>query len=112
MKTTLPIIGMHCASCAIKIEKALGKIEGVASANVNYATQKATVEHVDALDVALLHKAVHDLGYKTDDEKKAAAHSRTPSSHNHMTHGSDMQTAARRALIAFLFAVPAFILAT
>ena len=48
-KVTIPISGMHCASCAQKIEKALKKIEGVSSANVNFATEKATVEFDDKL---------------------------------------------------------------
>ncbi|MDP2908771.1 MAG: heavy metal translocating P-type ATPase, partial [Nanoarchaeota archaeon] len=43
-KTTLAIKGMHCASCAVIIEKALKKTAGVANANVNFSTEKATVE--------------------------------------------------------------------
>ncbi|HEX9664454.1 MAG TPA: heavy metal translocating P-type ATPase, partial [Patescibacteria group bacterium] len=38
------ISGMHCASCALTIEGNLQKTKGVKSANVNFATQKATVE--------------------------------------------------------------------
>src|SRR5688572_16711604 len=40
---TLPVEGMTCASCVRRIEKALGKVEGVSSANVNLATEKAHV---------------------------------------------------------------------
>ena len=39
------IKGMHCASCAVNIEKALQKEPGVKSANVNYATEKAYIEY-------------------------------------------------------------------
>ena len=42
--TTLPIIGMDCASCVRNVEKALGKVEGVTTANVNFATEQASVE--------------------------------------------------------------------
>ena len=112
MKTTIDIHGMHCASCAIKIEKALGKIDGVASANVNYATEKASIEHGDTLNVALLHQAVHNLGYQTDEEEKASvAHSHPPNPHDHMKHGGDMKTTANRALIAFALAIPSFAIA-
>ena len=38
------ITGMTCASCAIRIEKGLNKIEGVSLANVNFALEKATIE--------------------------------------------------------------------
>ncbi len=43
-KTTLSITGMHCASCANVITKALLKTQGVTSANVNYSTAKATID--------------------------------------------------------------------
>src|SRR5918997_805232 len=39
---TLDIEGMTCASCAMRIEKRLNRLEGV-TATVNYATEKATV---------------------------------------------------------------------
>ncbi|HBB02707.1 TPA: hypothetical protein DCZ16_02865 [Candidatus Peregrinibacteria bacterium] len=42
-KTTIPITGMHCASCAINIERKLKKLDGVSNANVNYATNRAVV---------------------------------------------------------------------
>lgn len=42
-KCSLDIKGMHCASCATNIENALNKVEGVEKANVNFATEKATV---------------------------------------------------------------------
>ena len=40
---TLSIGGMTCASCAMRIEKKLNKIDGV-SATVNYATEQASVQ--------------------------------------------------------------------
>ncbi len=39
----IPITGMSCASCAVNIERGLNGIEGVGSANVNFATSRATV---------------------------------------------------------------------
>lgn len=41
-KVTLPIGGMHCAACASGLEYVLGDIEGVQSAQVNFASEKAT----------------------------------------------------------------------
>lgn len=43
-KTTLVVKGMHCASCAVIIEKTLKKTAGVTNANVNFSTEKATIE--------------------------------------------------------------------
>ena len=44
-KIDLDVKGMHCASCVLKVEKAIKKIPGIKSANVNLATEKATVEY-------------------------------------------------------------------
>ena len=44
-KVTVPIKGMHCASCALVIEKTLSKTEGVSEVKVNYGTEKATIEY-------------------------------------------------------------------
>jgi len=42
-RINLPILGMRCAACASTIEKDLSGLEGVANANVNLATNQATV---------------------------------------------------------------------
>ncbi|UCE57416.1 MAG: copper-translocating P-type ATPase [Candidatus Bathyarchaeota archaeon] len=44
-KKTIPIGGMHCASCAQTIEGALKKAPGIKEANVNLATEKAYVTY-------------------------------------------------------------------
>lgn len=62
---TIPIAGMHCASCALTIEKTLKKAVGVNSASVNYATEKATVEYDPAVtDTSKLTSLISQLGYK------------------------------------------------
>ena len=43
-ETQLLINGMHCAACVRRVEKALGKVEGVNFASVNLADQTAFVE--------------------------------------------------------------------
>src|SRR5215469_13019638 len=42
---TLALEGMSCASCALRIEKGLKKVPGVADASVNLATERATVRY-------------------------------------------------------------------
>src|SRR5438445_13630571 len=39
----VPVTGMTCASCVRHVEKALRRVDGVASVTVNLATEKATV---------------------------------------------------------------------
>ncbi len=41
MNIKLPIVGMHCASCAVRIEGALKQASGVTSASVNFASEPA-----------------------------------------------------------------------
>jgi len=69
-RVILPIRGMSCASCAVNIEKGLSQVQGVVDANVNFATEKATVtfdpDHVTLGD---LTKTVKDLGYEAAVER-------------------------------------------
>jgi Cu+-exporting ATPase len=61
---TLGIIGMTCSSCAMVIEKTLGKVPGVASAAVNLAAETATVAFDPALvGVDDLIAGVKNAGY-------------------------------------------------
>lgn len=57
--------GMTCASCVARVEKALNKVPGVASATVNLATESAriTVQSADVTD-AHLRRAIRDAGYE------------------------------------------------
>jgi len=61
-KSQFPIAGMHCASCALTIERALRKVPGVKSVSVNFATEKATIEH-ENVDPETFKKAVANTGY-------------------------------------------------
>ena len=79
IKKTFGIKGMHCASCVYATEQALSKVSGVKKANVNLATNKATVmcDPQEATDEKLAN-AIKSVGYKaligsdkqTDDEEK------------------------------------------
>jgi Cu+-exporting ATPase len=60
--TELSIGGMTCASCAVRIEKKLNKLDGV-SASVNYATEKAKVTYSASVDPEELVAAVVATGY-------------------------------------------------
>src|ERR1051325_58415 len=60
----LPIEGMTCASCAATVQEALAGASGVASAGVNFATNKAAIEYDSAqTNVAQLIRTVREAGY-------------------------------------------------
>ncbi|MGY2376078.1 heavy metal translocating P-type ATPase [Pseudomonas sp. SDO524_S393] len=59
----LPISGMTCASCAGRVERALGKVPGVQSVSVNLANERAHVEVQGPMDPGILIAAVDKAGY-------------------------------------------------
>lgn len=63
-KIKLTIEGMHCASCASNIERAVGKIKGIKSASVSVMTKKAIIEAEDSVSIEDIKKAVLSVGYK------------------------------------------------
>ncbi|RSN43143.1 heavy metal translocating P-type ATPase [Amycolatopsis sp. WAC 04197] len=58
----LAITGMTCASCAMRIEKKLNKLDGV-TATVNYATEKAKVTYSGDIEPQRLIEQVEAAGY-------------------------------------------------
>lgn len=64
-KVTVPIQGMSCASCVQKVQTALQGVPGVIRAEVNFATETATVEFVTGqVTIKDLAHAVDAIGYK------------------------------------------------
>ncbi|MBI2008664.1 heavy-metal-associated domain-containing protein [Candidatus Amesbacteria bacterium] len=71
MTKTFPITGMHCASCAVNIQRVLKKLPGVATATVNFATEKAQVEYdPEQVDEGKINEVIRPLGYAIAGEKK------------------------------------------
>ncbi len=67
-KSIFPVSGMTCASCVARVEEALSSVPGVVSANVNLASEKATVEYTEGTGIADLKRAVKDAGYELGSE--------------------------------------------
>ena len=62
--TRLDITGMSCANCSAAVEEALGALDGVDTANANYATDEATVEYApEAVSLAAIYDAISEAGY-------------------------------------------------
>ncbi len=60
---TLEISGMTCASCVRRVERALGRVEGVDTASVNFAAERARVALNADVPVEKLLAAVEKAGY-------------------------------------------------
>ncbi len=64
-EATLIVSGMTCAACVNRVGRALEKVTGVIEADVNLATERATVKYVaGAVDVSTLAQAIEDVGYQ------------------------------------------------
>ena len=78
----LSISGMTCASCAMRIERKLNKLDGV-TATVNYATEQARVVAPESVTTEQLVAAVEAAGYSaavpaTDDDASSAEEAADP----------------------------------
>ena len=60
---SLPVEGMTCASCVVRVERALAGVPGVTSATVNLATERAEVSSSNPIDRVLLVDALERVGY-------------------------------------------------
>ncbi|MBL7055984.1 heavy metal translocating P-type ATPase [Candidatus Woesearchaeota archaeon] len=66
-KTIISIKGMSCASCAAKVENKLKGQDGVKKANVNIATNKASIEFDEnKVSQEKLEQTINDLGYEVE----------------------------------------------
>ena len=64
-KRIFPVSGMHCVSCAGRVEKTLSSQSGVKMASINFAAANVTVEYNTSLtSPEALRKAVVDAGYE------------------------------------------------
>lgn len=63
-EVTVPIAGMTCAACSARIEKQVGKLEGVSLANVNFATGKGVFTYdPDKIRLSQIKAAIQKAGY-------------------------------------------------
>jgi len=61
---TLRVEGMTCAACVRRVERVVAKLPGVLSAQVNLATERATVDYLPGtVSPAAIRGAIRDAGY-------------------------------------------------
>jgi cation transport ATPase len=106
----LPVVGMTCASCAVRLQRVLGRVDGVLGAEVNYATGVASLTlTAGVVDRARLVSAVSRAGFEVpdgldDDDPAAEADARRA-----------IEESARRILtrdvaVAAILTLPVFVL--
>ena len=71
-RRTVEVAGMHCASCSETIEAALSERPGVVAADVNYATDEATVEYnPESVSLEGAYDTIEEVGYEAVREDEA-----------------------------------------
>ncbi len=105
----LEIGGMTCASCAMRIEKKLNKLEGV-TATVNYATEKAQVHAADGVDVETLIAEVQKTGYTASLPRSADSATGDGAEQDDVLD-TELVTLRQRLIGAVVLSVPVIVMA-
>ena len=67
---TLPLVGMHCTSCSLTIQKAIGELDGIKDVNVNYAAEQVTVCYYPSkVKLDAIGEAIRSAGYQYGSSK-------------------------------------------
>lgn len=97
---------MHCASCSAIINRALTKTQGVAQANVNLSTNRATVEYESSeLNENQILETIAKKGYGATVAKGTINYEE-----EEKKKFQEIQDLKKTVLISSLFAIPVFIL--
>ena len=92
----LPISGMTCASCVNRIERFVNRVEGVADATVNLATERARVTFDPATtSISAITAAVEAAGYEVATAPAAGA-----AGDGTITGDPDLRALGLRALVS------------
>ncbi|MCL2401483.1 MAG: cation transporter, partial [Oscillospiraceae bacterium] len=105
--SVIGIQGMSCAACAQRVEKAIGKLDGVINVSVNFATEKATVVYEPKkLKRAEIEATIEKTGYKPVETSTAGT-----SGEDRLRRQKEIQTLQKKFIIALIFCVPLFYIA-
>ena len=101
MKETIKINGMTCAACASRIEKVVGRIDGVQEINVNFATERLSVDIDPAkTNMEAVGAAVRKAGYDYEVIKKTAV------DEDKIKKEKEISTMFKKLVVAMAFALP------
>jgi P-type Cu+ transporter len=111
----LPLLGMTCTNCANTIERRLNKVDGVLSAEVNFASEKAVVRYAPGAVtrgdlVAAVRKAGYDVVESKGSEGTAVAADDTLEDAEAAARAAEVKHQERRLTVGLLFSVPLFLL--
>jgi len=101
--TTFVVEGMHCSSCAMAIEKALKRRQGIEDADLTFATEKMQVKYDPRkANVSLIKEVVEKVGFKALLEDEVVS--------NEEVFHRKLREASNRLKLAWGFGTPIFII--
>lgn len=103
----LKISGMTCASCVGRVERALKAAPGVLDANVNLATERATVRVLEGADSRALTEAVARAGYAAE---AAVAPDGTSEDREQASRAAEIRSLGRAVAVAGAATLPLFLI--
>ncbi|WMC92374.1 heavy metal translocating P-type ATPase [Kineothrix sp. MB12-C1] len=99
---TIPIGGMTCAACANRVQKAIGKLEGVEEVSVNFATEKATVSYLpQSVRLSTIKATIEKAGYQALEVNKEDA-----ADEDRIRKQKEVRTLWTKFIISAIFSVP------
>lgn len=101
-KETLKINGMTCAACSARIEKVLGKMDGIDSISVNLATEKASVSYDPTqINLSEIIEKIAKIGYTASEieEKKITDEDK-------LQREKEVRIIWTRFIVSAIFAIP------
>ena len=104
----LGVTGMTCAACVGRVERALGKLDGVLTAGVNLATERATVQYLpSSVRPSQLKAAIKNAGYEVLEAQAGISREDL----ERQRKAEELQKLRSSLIFSAVFAVPLLILA-
>ncbi|MBX2947712.1 MAG: copper-translocating P-type ATPase [Crocinitomicaceae bacterium] len=104
-KKTVTVTNMTCTACAGSVERFLNNQEGVSSASVNFANEKAVIEYSEVTSFDALKSAVQSIGYDL-----VATDSEAGKQQVIQGKENEYRKLKRRVIGAIILAVPLFVI--
>ncbi len=106
LKKSFPVLNMSCASCASNIQNMLEQMEGVLSANVNFANASALIEYIPTItDTNILKTKLQSIGYDLIMDESEEAKENLEEKHQ-----QDFLKLKFRTIGSVLFSIPVVII--
>ncbi len=105
VKKEIPVTGMHCANCALNIEKTLNKLTGVSLASINFASERLSVEFFPSIVsfdeiISVIRKIGYDVILPTGDTEEEDI--------GELARNAEIRNQTIKLIVGIIFVLPLF----